>query len=139
MAELAPLPPLEAWSQRVDLAEAIAEIGSTKLRDKVKRRLAESQQSQQEQFGLIGEERGASDSRKTSHRAAPRQTSVPGPQGPVLSLLKNLFDHRVRSAAIATVGDAQKFFRSRNPVTTVIVKIENHDLDRSAYGRCPKP
>jgi len=37
-----------------------------------------------------------------------------------LSLLKNLFDHRVRSSATATVGDAQNFVRSRNPVTTVI-------------------
>jgi hypothetical protein len=59
MAELAPLSPLEAWSQRVDLAEAIAEIESTKLRDKVKRRLAESQQSQQEHFGLVEERNGA--------------------------------------------------------------------------------
>ena len=53
----------------------------------------------------------------------------------LLSLLKNLFYHRVRSVATGTVGDAQQFVRSRNPVTTVIVKIENHDLDRSAYGR----
>jgi hypothetical protein len=55
-----------------------------------------------------------------------------------VSLLKNLFDHRVRSSATATVGDARQFVRPRNPVTTVIVKIENHDLDRSAYARCPK-
>jgi hypothetical protein len=38
----------------------------------------------------------------------------------------------------ATVGDAQKFVRSGNPVT-VIVKVESHYLDRRpAYGRCPK-
>jgi hypothetical protein len=53
-----------------------------------------------------------------------------------LSLLKNLFDHRVRSSATATVGDAQKFVRSRNPVT-VIVKIESHEWAGAHMGAAP--
>jgi uncharacterized protein (DUF2252 family) len=58
MANLAPLPPLEAWSQRVDLAAAIAEIESTKLRDKVKRRLHEVLQSERKHFGLVEKKGG---------------------------------------------------------------------------------
>jgi hypothetical protein len=49
-----------------------------------------------------------------------------------VSLLKNLSDHRGCSSATATVGDARKFVRSRNPVT-VIVKIESRNLDRAPY------
>ena len=40
------------------------------------------------------------------------------------SLLKNLSDHRVRSSATVTIGHAQNFVRSRNPIT-VIIKIES--------------
>jgi uncharacterized protein (DUF2252 family) len=59
MAELAPLPPLVAWSRRIDLAKAIADIDSVKLRDKVKARLAEVLQSGAEHFGLVEEQDGA--------------------------------------------------------------------------------
>jgi hypothetical protein len=53
-----------------------------------------------------------------------------------VSVFKNLSDHRLQSSAIATIGHAQKFVRSWNPVT-VIVKMESRDLDRRpAYGRC---
>ena len=48
-------------------------------------------------------------------------------------MLKNLFDHRVPSSATATVGDAQKFVRSRNPVT-VIAKIESHEWTGAHMG-----
>ena len=40
-----------------------------------------------------------------------------------VTLLKNLSDHKVRSSETATVGHAQKFVGSRNPVT-LIVNIE---------------
>ena len=53
-----------------------------------------------------------------------------------LSLLKNPSDHRGCSSATATVGDARKFVRSRNPVT-VIVKIERRNLDRAPDMDCP--
>src|SRR6516162_7099929 len=45
-------------------------------------------------------------------------------------------DHRGCSSATATVGDARKFVRSRNPVT-VIVKIESRNLDRAPDMGCP--
>jgi hypothetical protein len=54
--------------------------------------------------------------------------------GFILSLLKNLSDRRGHSSATATVGHAQKFVRSWNPVG-VIVKIEGRDLDaRPRFG-----
>jgi uncharacterized protein (DUF2252 family) len=59
MAELAPLPPLVAWSRRIDLAKAIADIDSVKLRDKVEGRLAAVLQSGAEHFGLVEEQDGA--------------------------------------------------------------------------------
>ena len=59
IAELAPLPPLVAWSRRVDLAQAIAEIDLAKLRDKLKVRLAKVLQSGAKQFGLVVERDGA--------------------------------------------------------------------------------
>jgi uncharacterized protein (DUF2252 family) len=59
MAELAPLPPLVAWSRCIDLAEAIAHIDSAELRDKLKGRLAKIVQSGAEQFGLVEERNGA--------------------------------------------------------------------------------
>jgi uncharacterized protein (DUF2252 family) len=59
MAELAPLPPLKAWSRRIDLAKAIADIDSVKLRDKVEGRLAAVLQSGAEHFGLVEEQDGA--------------------------------------------------------------------------------
>ena len=59
MAEVAPLPPLVAWSRRIDLAEAIAGIDSAELRDKLKGRLAKVLQSGAKQFGLVEEQNGA--------------------------------------------------------------------------------
>jgi uncharacterized protein (DUF2252 family) len=59
MAELAPLPPLVAWSRCIDLAEAIADIDSAELRDKLKGRLAKVVQSGAKQFGLVEEQSGA--------------------------------------------------------------------------------
>jgi len=59
MAELAPLPPLVAWSRHIDLVEAIAEIDSVKLRDKLKGRLAKILQSEPKQFGLVEKQNGA--------------------------------------------------------------------------------
>jgi hypothetical protein len=53
----------------------------------------------------------------------------------LLSLLKNLSDHRGCASATATVGHARKFVRSRNPVT-VIVKIESRHLDRAPHMFC---
>jgi hypothetical protein len=54
-----------------------------------------------------------------------------------LSLLKNLSDHRGCSSATATVGDARKFVRSRNPVT-VIVKIESRILTEPRIWTAPR-
>ena len=59
MAELAPLPPLVAWGRRIDLAEAIAEVNSAKLREMLKGRLAEVLQSGAKQFGLVEKQDGA--------------------------------------------------------------------------------
>ena len=59
MSELAPLPPLVAWSRCIDLAEAIADIDSAELRDKLKGRLAKVVQSGAKQFGLVVEQNGA--------------------------------------------------------------------------------
>jgi uncharacterized protein (DUF2252 family) len=59
IAELAPLPPLVAWSRRIDLVEAIADIDSAKLRDALKGRLAKVLQSGAKHFGLVEEQDGA--------------------------------------------------------------------------------
>ena len=55
MAELALLPPLVAWSRRIDLAKAIADIDSSKLRDKLKGLLAKVLQGGANHFGLVEE------------------------------------------------------------------------------------
>src|SRR5271166_3207452 len=55
MAELALLPPLVAWSRRIDLAKAIADIDSSKLRDKLKGLLAKVLQGGAKHFGLVEE------------------------------------------------------------------------------------
>jgi uncharacterized protein (DUF2252 family) len=59
MAELAPLPPIMAWSQRIDLVKAIADIDSPKLQSKVERRLAKILQSGAEHFGLVERQQGS--------------------------------------------------------------------------------
>jgi uncharacterized protein (DUF2252 family) len=53
MAELARLPPVDAWNRRVDLARAIADIDQPKVRHTVEKRLAQVLQSGGKHFGLI--------------------------------------------------------------------------------------
>jgi uncharacterized protein (DUF2252 family) len=48
-----------AWSQRIDLVRAIADIDSLKLRSKVERRLAKILQSGAEHFGLVERQQGS--------------------------------------------------------------------------------
>ena len=50
MAELAPLPPVVAWSQRIDLMKAVADIEPVKLRSKMQKRLADLLASGAQQF-----------------------------------------------------------------------------------------
>jgi uncharacterized protein (DUF2252 family) len=52
MAELAGLPPVVAWSRRIDLAKAIADIEDSKVRDAVEKRLARVLESGAKHFGL---------------------------------------------------------------------------------------
>jgi uncharacterized protein (DUF2252 family) len=58
MEEMAGLPPVTAWSRRIDLGKAIAEIDQPKVRDAVEKRLARVLESGSKQFGLAGEEDG---------------------------------------------------------------------------------
>jgi uncharacterized protein (DUF2252 family) len=53
MAAMAKLPPVDAWSSRIDLKHAIAEIDNAKLRDRVEKRLAGVLESGAAQFGLV--------------------------------------------------------------------------------------
>lgn len=58
MAELAQLPPIVAWSQRVDLTRAVADIDQPKLRDAMGKRLAKVLESGAKHFGLVEEKDG---------------------------------------------------------------------------------
>jgi uncharacterized protein (DUF2252 family) len=58
MAELARLPPVDAWNRHVDLAQAIADIDQPKVRDTVKKRLAQVLESGAKHFGLVEEKDG---------------------------------------------------------------------------------
>lgn len=53
LGQLALLSPLEAWSSRIDLASAIAEIDSPKIRRKVQKRRAAALKSAAEHYGLV--------------------------------------------------------------------------------------
>jgi uncharacterized protein (DUF2252 family) len=53
MAQLAPLPPLEAWSTRIDLAAAIRDIDSVKIRRRLQNHLAAVLEAGSEHFGLV--------------------------------------------------------------------------------------
>jgi uncharacterized protein (DUF2252 family) len=53
MASLASMSPLAAWNSRIDLAAAIADIGSAALRRRLQRRLAKALASGEAQFGLV--------------------------------------------------------------------------------------
>ena len=59
MARLARLQPLDAWDTRIDLAAAIEEIGSTKIRRKVQQRFADILKSDKAHFGLVEQRAGA--------------------------------------------------------------------------------
>jgi uncharacterized protein (DUF2252 family) len=52
------MPPVVAWSQRIDLVKAVADIDSIKLRRKMQKRLADLLKSGARQFGLVEEHRG---------------------------------------------------------------------------------
>ena len=58
MAELAGLSPLEAWSRRVDLAQAIRDIDEAKVRDAVEKHLAQVLRSGAGHFGLAQQKDG---------------------------------------------------------------------------------
>ncbi len=58
MARLARLPPLKAWGTRVDLATAIADINSVKIRRSVEKRLADILKSGKAHFGLVEKHAG---------------------------------------------------------------------------------
>jgi len=59
MAWLARLPPLDAWGARIDLAGAIADIDSRKIRRNVEKRLADILKSGEAHFGLVEKHAGA--------------------------------------------------------------------------------
>ncbi len=58
MAELARLPPVDAWNRHVDLARAIADIDQPKVRAAVEKRLAQILESGVKHFGLVEETDG---------------------------------------------------------------------------------
>ena len=58
MAQLARMPPIDAWSTRVDLAAAIADVDSPKIRHSLENRLAAILKSTKAHFGLVEEHAG---------------------------------------------------------------------------------
>ena len=58
LARLAELPPVVAWVQRIDLADAVAELGDRKARRLAERRIEKVLRSGRKHFGLV-EGRGA--------------------------------------------------------------------------------
>jgi len=58
MAQLARLPPLEAWSARIDLSAAIAAIDVAKIRRSVEKCLADILESGEAHFGLVEKHAG---------------------------------------------------------------------------------
>ena len=59
MARLAPMPPLGAWSTRIDLAGAIADVDTPKIRRNLEKRLAAILTSAKAHFGLVEQHAGA--------------------------------------------------------------------------------
>jgi len=59
LAELALLPPLDAWSSRIDLAGAIADIGSAKIRHRIEKRRAAVLEGGAHHFGLVEQRNGS--------------------------------------------------------------------------------
>jgi uncharacterized protein (DUF2252 family) len=58
LGRLALLPPLAAWSSHIDLAGAIADIDSNRIRQKIERRRETVLQSTAEHFGLVERKNG---------------------------------------------------------------------------------
>src|SRR5438128_1772812 len=58
LGRLALLPPLAAWSSRVDLAGAIADIDANKIRHKIEKRRETVLRGAAEQFGLVERKNG---------------------------------------------------------------------------------
>jgi uncharacterized protein (DUF2252 family) len=58
LGELALLSPLDAWSSRVDLAAAIAEVDSSKIRHHVEKRRENMMQGTKEHYGLVEQKNG---------------------------------------------------------------------------------
>jgi uncharacterized protein (DUF2252 family) len=58
LARLARLAPLDAWSTRIDLATALTDIDSTKLRRRLEKRLAAVLAAGAEHFGLVEKKKG---------------------------------------------------------------------------------
>jgi uncharacterized protein (DUF2252 family) len=58
LAHLTGLPPLEAWSTRIDLTAAIADIDSAKIRRELKKRLAAVLAAGAQHFGLVEAKNG---------------------------------------------------------------------------------
>jgi uncharacterized protein (DUF2252 family) len=58
LGELALLSPLDAWSSRVDLATAIAEVDSSKIRHHVEKRRENMMRGAKEHYGLIEQKNG---------------------------------------------------------------------------------
>src|SRR5271165_932882 len=59
LGQLAPLPPLAAWSSRIDLAANIADIDSAKVRRKIEQRRAAVLEGGANHFGLVEQKNGA--------------------------------------------------------------------------------
>jgi len=58
LAELAQLPPLEAWSSRIDLEAAIAEVDSNRVRHHIEKRREKILRGAKEHYGLVERKNG---------------------------------------------------------------------------------
>lgn len=58
-ARLAALPPLQAWSSRIDLAKAVSEVEPSKLRGQIQKRLHAVLASGADHFGLVEQQDGS--------------------------------------------------------------------------------
>ena len=58
LADLARMPPLDAWSSRIDLAAAIADVDSAKIRRKIEKRREAILRGAAEHYGLVERKNG---------------------------------------------------------------------------------
>jgi uncharacterized protein (DUF2252 family) len=58
LARLAQLPPLNAWSTRIDLAAALDDVDATEVRRRLQKRLTAVLAAQAQHFGLVEEKKG---------------------------------------------------------------------------------